>query len=107
MMETQVLEKSVVRRLEQLAEFYRQEQASELMERTLDKLLSYEAETCREQLRQLHEDLSEYEHQYGMTSAEFYTRFQSGQTDDRIDYVERASLFQMAQRLEKRIALLD
>ena len=40
MMETQVLEKSVVRRLEQLAEFYRQEQASELMERTLDKLLS-------------------------------------------------------------------
>ena len=79
MMETQVLEKSVVRRLEQLAEFYRQEQASELMERTLDKLLH----------------------------AEFYTRFQSGQTDDRIDYVERASLFQMAQRLEKRIALLD
>ena len=107
MMETQVLEKPVVRRLEQLAEFYRQEQASELMERTLDKLLNYEAETCRKQLRQLHEDLSEYEHQYGMTSAEFYTRFQSGQTDDRIDYVEWASLFQMAQRLEKRIALLE
>jgi hypothetical protein len=74
MMKTQVLEKPVVRRLEQLAEFYRQEQASELMERTLDKLLHYEADTCRQQLRQ---------------------------------YVEWASLFQMVQRLEKRIALLE
>jgi len=76
------------------------------MERTLDKLFDYEAETCRQQLRQLHDDLSVYEQQYSLSSAEFYVHYQKGQTDNRMDYIEWASLFQMAQRLEKRLSLL-
>lgn len=99
-------ENTVIHRLEQLIECYRQDQASDLMTRTLDKLLIYEAVTSREQLQQVEADLAEYEHRYGMTSAKFYNLFQQGQTDDRMDYIEWASLFQMAQRLEKRLALL-
>jgi hypothetical protein len=99
-------ESLVAQRLERLAELYEQGQASDLMTRTLDKLLLYEADLSRAQLGQLRGDLEQFEQQYGIESAEFYRRFQAGDTDDRMDYVEWASLFQMAQNLEKRIALL-
>jgi len=99
-------ESLVAERLERLAELYEQGQASELMTRTLDKLMLYEADVSRAQLSQLRTDLAQFEQQYGLESAEFYRRFRGGETDDRMDHVEWASLFQMAQNLEKRIALL-
>ncbi|MCP4404515.1 MAG: hypothetical protein GY801_45340 [bacterium] len=99
-------ENVIAQRLEQLAELYRQEQASELMERTLSKLFQYEADVSQQQLRRLNDDLSGFEQQYGMSSPEFYELYQSGKTDDSMDYVEWASLFQMAQRLKTHLALL-
>ena len=93
-------------RLQTLAQLYQKGQASALMERTLDKLLAHEAEVCREQLNQLRADLAEFEQQYGLGSAEFYARFQAGQTDDRMDYVEWASLVQMIRNLEERLRVL-
>lgn len=53
------------------------------------------------QLRQLQADLAEFEQRYGLTSAEFYRRYQAGQTDDRMNYVEWASLIQMADNLRE------
>jgi hypothetical protein len=88
---------------EQLAEIYRQGQASEMMVRTLNKLFGYETETCKSQLRQLRNDLSDFEKQYGMPSDIFWQNFQEGKTDDRMDFVEWVSLVQMTQRLEQRL----
>ena len=96
----------VAQRLQTLAHLYQQGQASALMEQTLDKLLAHEADVCRAQLRQLQGDLSAFEQQYGLSSAEFYRRFQAGQTDDRMDYVEWASLVQMHDNLQQRLRLL-
>jgi len=76
------------------------------MTRTVDKLLAYEAELCREQLQQVREDLAKFEQTYAMSSSAFYQRYQNGQTDDRMDYVEWASLIQMANNLEERLHLL-
>ena len=97
---------TVTQRLQTLAELYQLGQASELMERTLDKLLAYEADVCRTQLSQLQADLAEFEQQYSLPSTEFYRRFQAGKTDDRMDYVEWASLVQMHANLQKRLRLL-
>ena len=91
-------ENAVAQRLEQLAELYRQDQASELMERTLSKSFQYEADVSQQQLQRLNDDFSGFEQQYGMSSPEFYEALSNGKTDDRMDYVEWASLFQMAQR---------
>jgi len=77
-----------------------------LMDRTLDKLLTHEAQVSRTQLTQLQADLAEFERRYGFLSEEFYRRFQAGQTDDRMDFVEWASLVQMADNLQKRLRLL-
>lgn len=98
---------SVAQRLRTLAQLYQQGQASELMDRTLDKLLAHEAKLCREQLGQLQSDLAEFEQRYGFSSDEFYRRFQAGQTDDRMDYVEWASLVQMRDNLQQRLCILS
>ena len=93
-------------RLEQLAQLYKQRQASDLMTRTLDKLFSHETAASREQFSQLQEDLADFERQYNLSSEEFYRQFQSGETDDRMDFVEWASLFQMANNLQERLRVL-
>ena len=103
-METNVL---TAQRLHTLADFYQQGQMSQLMERTLNKLFRHEAEECRRQLKQLQSDLFEFEEKYNLSTADFYQQFQNGQTDDRMDYVEWASLAQMANNLEKRLRLLN
>ncbi len=97
---------TTAQRLLALAQIYEEGQASELMNRTLDKLLAYEANLCRTQLSQLTTDIVEFETRYGLTSAGFYAQYQAGQTDDRMDYVEWASLVQIRQNLQKRLELL-
>jgi hypothetical protein len=94
------------KRLHALAELYQQGQVSELMDNTLEKLLRHEAEQCQAQLRQLQADLAEFERKYQRSSTEFYQQFQAGQTGDAMDYVEWASLVQMADNLQKRLHLL-
>ena len=59
-------------RLRALADLYEQGQVSDLMERTLEKLLRHEADVCQVQLRQLQADLREFEQKYQRSSAEFY-----------------------------------
>jgi hypothetical protein len=97
---------TIAQRLRVLAQLYQQGQASELMDRTLDKLLAHEADLCREQLGELQQDLAELETRYGLSSNEFYRRYQAGQTDDRMDYVEWASLVQMRDNLHERLRIL-
>jgi hypothetical protein len=97
---------SVAQRLSRLAMLYERGQASELMERTLNKLMAHEAQQARDQLDELGTELAEIERRYGMASEEFFRRFQAGQTDDRMDFVEWASLVQMATNLRQKLRLL-
>ncbi len=93
-------------RLHALAELYQEGQVSDLMERTLEKLLRHEAEACQAQLSQLQAELAEFEQKTHLSSTAFYQQFQAGQTGDDMDYVEWASLVQMVKNLEKRLRML-
>lgn len=104
MIEPQEITKSA--RLAQLIRLYESGQVSELMERTLAKLLSTEAAETRELVETLHADLAEFEGKYGMPSPLFYDRFQKGELGDSMEYVEWASLYRMAMRAGKRLELL-
>lgn len=97
---------TIAERLQRLAALYQHGQTSPIMERTLHKLLTHEADVCRTHLKELRRDLAVFEQQYDLDSDEFYRRFQAGQTDDRMDYVEWASLVQMAENLQARLRLL-
>lgn len=61
--------------------------------------MNHSADQAR--LDELSAELAEFERRYGMTSDEFYRLYQAGQTDDRMDFVEWASLAQMAENLER------
>lgn len=98
--------RTVAQRLMLLAQLYEQGQPSEVVDRTVDKLIAYEIDMSRDQLTTLRADLAEFEKQYGMSSSEFYHHFQAGQTDDRMDFIEWASLVQMAWNLEERLRYL-
>ena len=97
---------ATAQRLRALAHLYQRGHVSDLMARTLDKLLAHEAEKCRIHLDQINADLEVFEDRYGFASDEFYRRFRNGQTDDRMDYVEWASLVQMRDSLRERFHLL-
>ena len=98
---------TAAQRLRVLAQLYDQGQASDLMDRMLDKILAHEADLCREQLNELPDDLVELEQRYGLPSYGFYRRYQAGQTDDQMDYVEWASLVQMRNNLQERLRILS
>ena len=98
---------STADKLERLAQLFRRQQASDMMMRAVDKLFSLEREESLRQLRQLEADLAEFETQYGMSSETFYQKYQAGETDDRMDFVEWASLIQMRTNLLQRLQLLD
>jgi hypothetical protein len=102
----QTSSQTTAHKLERLAEIYRQGQASEVMDKTLDKLFDYEAETCRSQILELENDLSGFEKRYGKSSEDFYRSFQAGKEGDHMDFVEWASIIQMVQRLKERLSLL-
>jgi hypothetical protein len=90
-----------------LEKLYQQGQGSDVVDLALEKLFAYELETSQRQLAQLEGDLAEFEEQYGVSSVQFYAEYQAGDRGDAIDYVEWASLIQMAERLRERIALLE
>ena len=94
-------------RLESLAQLVRKQQVSDIMTRTLDKLFRVEQEESLRQLEQIQKDLQTMEDKYGMDSETFYQKYRAGETDDRMDFVEWASLVQMAINLKERLALLD
>lgn len=93
-------------RLTRLARLEQTGQISLFATRTIDKLFAHEiAEACA-QFSQLQTDLAEFEARYAMKSTDFYQRYQSGQTDDRLDFVEWVSLIQMTINLQKRLEVL-
>lgn len=104
--EANATSQTTAQRLATLARLYQQGQASPLMDRTVDKLLAHEAEEARGQLAVLDADLAAFEQQYAISSAEFHRRYQAGQTDDRLDFVEWASLLRMRANLLHRLQLL-
>ena len=72
----------------------------------LESAIENQKNTLNAGLARTQARLTEFEQRYGLPSAEFYRRFQAGQTDDRMDYVEWASLVQMADNAQKRLRLL-
>ena len=48
-------------------------------------------------------ELSKYERQYGMTSAEFIQRYQRGELGDDPDMIDWAGAYRLFQRLKRRV----
>ena len=93
-------------KLRSLEQLYRQGYRTEVIDRTVDKLLAMEMEQAYKELRDLGARLSRYEQQYNMTSSEFYRRFRAGELGDEMDFVEWSVFYDMHQATLRRLKLL-
>jgi hypothetical protein len=92
--------------LNKLANLVKSGQSSDSLARNIHKLVGIEINQLEIDLTATEKDLREFELQYGMSTTNFFQKWQAGQTDDRMDYVEWASLAQMAENLRKRLEFL-
>jgi hypothetical protein len=90
-----------------LAELYKNRQVDSATAQTLNKLVDLELSRLRMTLEDIERVLANYEKQYGMTSAEFLKKYEAGKTDDRMDYVEWASLTKMAKNFRKILSAIS
>ena len=92
--------------LKKLTRLARTGQASDALARNIQKLLGAEINQLEMDLAATEADLRTFEQQYQLSTADFFHQWQAGQTDDRMDYVEWASLAQMAENLRQRLQFL-
>jgi len=97
---------SHTKQVSKLAKLYEDGQVSETTARTLNKVLVFEVNQIQTDLAATEKDLGEFEQRYNLLTSDFFRQWQAGETDDRMDYVEWASLAQMADNLRKRLEFL-
>lgn len=90
-----------------LLKLYESGQVSETTARNLNKVLDLELSQLQSDLAATEKDLGDFERQFKMSTVDFFQEWQAGKTDDRMDYVEWASLAQMADSLRKRLKFLS
>lgn len=74
--------------------------------RLLDKVIGCLADDHRRKLAELTAQQREFEERYGLTTAEFQKRFNSGELGDAMDYFEWDAIADMVSRLEGKLEAL-
>ena len=92
--------------LNKLTKLVKSGQISESLARNIHKLMGIEISQLEIDLAATEKDLSGFELQNNLSTTDFFQQWRAGQTDDRMDYVEWASLAQMAENLRKRLEIL-
>lgn len=72
----------------------------------IDKLLEREITRLLKLKARLAEQLEEFEKKYAMNSSDFYTRYESGEMGDDMDFIEWAATVEMLKNIETRLLLL-
>lgn len=92
--------------IERLKSLYASGYRSEVIDRSVAKLLDVERFAIERQLSDLRARISAYESQYGMSSSDFYAQFKSGKLGDDMDYFEWAVYCDMRDNALHHLVLL-
>jgi hypothetical protein len=93
-------------RLQALEQLYIQGYQDSVVDLTLRKLIERQVQQDETQLAELRRDLQRFEQRYGITSNDFYARYQAGQVSDDMDAFEWNVAFKMYSRLVKAVETL-
>lgn len=94
-------------RLEYLESLYRQGYQSEIVDRSLEKIIAIEKVEAQQKLDDLEQRLQAYEIQYQLSSAEFYQRFQAGELGDDMNFIEWSIFYEMRDSVQNRLTTLQ
>ena len=76
------------------------------IDRAMMKLARLEQARISALQRRLEDQIREFEQQYALTSAEFFSRYQQGLMGDQMDVIEWAATLDMLKALSPRLAIL-
>ncbi len=94
-------------RLQYLEALYRRGYRSEVIDRSLDKIIELERAAARRELADLQERLRVFETQYQMSSQNFYQSFRAGELGDAMDFVEWSTFYEMWESVQERLKMLQ
>jgi hypothetical protein len=78
----------------------------QFLEAALSKILEHQRVRDEEALTRVNRELALFEQEHGLTSDEFWQRFQTGQMPDTADFMEWNVFCKMKQRLIGRLTIL-
>ena len=96
---------ATLNKLHILETLYRHGYRSDLVDRTLDKIIALERADTHQELAELQARLTAFEQDYQISSADFYRRFHSGELGDDADFFEWSAFYDMAEALRQRLQL--
>ena len=94
-------------RLQYLEILYHQGYRSDVIDRSLDKIIALARAAAQRELADLQERLRAFETRYQMPSEEFYRRFRAGEQGDAMDVVEWSIFYEMWESVRARLERLD
>ncbi|MBD2175568.1 hypothetical protein H6F42_01380 [Pseudanabaena sp. FACHB-1998] len=86
---------------------YRQGYRSNLIDRSLNKIIELERANNLKQASELQTKWQAYELQYHMASDTFYQRFNEGSLGDDMDYFEWSVFYELWQSVQERLQVLQ
>jgi hypothetical protein len=67
---------------------------------SIDEILQRKHEQSQNKIARLRDQLAVFESRYGLTTPEFYERFESGEMSDDADFFEWSATWEMVQDLQ-------
>jgi hypothetical protein len=93
--------------LQVLNTLYQRGYHSDLMERSLAKIIELERTHALQQAAELQDKLQAYETQYNMPSDTFCQQFDADELGDSMDFVEWSAFYDMWQAVQMRLGVLQ
>ena len=97
---------STLEKMHRIETIYRQGFQSDLIDRTVGKLIDLEQVRAVRQLTEVQQHLAAFERKYELTSEEFYNRYEDGQLGDSADFMEWSSFYDMRRSLQQYLGWL-
>mgnify|MGYP001369174865 CR=1 FL=1 len=97
---------STLEKMHRIETIYRQGFQSDLIDRTVDKLIDLEEARATRDLAELQQRLIAFEQTYQLASEEFYARYEAGQLEDSADFMEWSAFYDMHRSAQQYLAWL-
>ena len=98
-----IANRQTLTQIQSIAQLYQTGYRSNVVDRTIKKLVSIEHAHLETELSDLSARLLDFENQYNLSSEEFYRRFQTGKMGDDADMFEWSAFYQMRLSTEKQL----
>jgi hypothetical protein len=100
-------EEKTLKKLRYLQMLYHQGYRSDMIDRSLDKIIALERASAQRELGDLRNRLQVFETRYHMSSEDFYRRFRAGELGDAMDFVEWSAFYEMWKSVWERLEMLE